>query len=79
MLLVLVLFISVNYYLRSWAVRTKVGDGKMMRERKRRERGEIPLSAQKADGIGTQWNIPLSAFRKRGARVRGKKVSARQA
>jgi len=41
-------------------------------EKGRRERSEIsPLSVQKADGIGTQWNIPLSRSTERGGTKRG--------
>jgi len=42
-------------------VRIKAGDDRIMKKRKR---GYFPLSTQKADGIGTQWNIPLSCFTK---------------
>jgi len=43
-------------------VRIKAGDDRIMK--KKRKRGDFPLSMQKADGIGTQWNIPLSCFTK---------------
>jgi len=43
-------------------VRIKAGDDRIMKDK--RKRGDFPLLTQKADGIGTQWNIPLSPFTK---------------